>query len=180
MKRSVLIVESPDTDGDPGSEGSFIKHMLDLMGIKNNLQIAKNKQQFINLLSSLTADIEVIHIATHGKTRIKRGKEEFVGFWTPDDQYVTVKGIAEAGISLSRKVVVSTACLSGQKASRDAFKIATDCKHYIAPIRGPDFYNAALMCHIFYHKHFVLKRSAREAFSEYRDRYKNPHKFCFV
>ncbi len=89
-----------------------------------------------------------------------------MGFWTPDEQSVTIEDIAAAEINLSEKVVISTDCLSGEKAPRKAFKSATGCKNYIAPIRGPDFYNAALMCHIFYHKRFVLNRSVKKAFLE--------------
>ncbi len=156
--------------------------MLDLMGVANDLQPARSKGRFLELLSSSAADIEVVHIATHGRTKeTRKGKlDKFVGFWTPDEQTVTIEEIAAAAIDLSGKVVISTACLSGQRGSREAFKSATECKYYIAPIRGPDFYNAALMCHIFYHKRFVLNRSVKRAFSEYKDRYKNPHKFCFL
>lgn len=182
MKPSVLIIECRDKVEDPGSEGRFIKHMLDLMGVTNDLQPARSKARFLELLSSSTTDMEVVHIATHGRIKdTRKGKpDKFMGFWTPDEEDVTVEEIAAAGIDLSGKIVISTACLSGQRGPREAFKSATGCKHYIAPIRGPDFYNAALMCHIFYHKRFVLNRSVKRAFSEYRDRYKNPHKFCFL
>ena len=182
MKTSVLIIECRDKAEDPGSEGWFIKHMLDLMDVANEIQPARSKARFLELLSSPAADSEVVHIATHGRIKVTpKGKpDKFMGFWTPDEQNVTVEEIAAAGIDLSGKVVISTACLSGQRGARAAFKSATGCKHYIAPIRGPDFHNAALMCHIFYHKRFVLKRSVKRAFSEYRDRYRNPHKFCFL
>ena len=181
MKPSVLIIECLDKVDDPGSEGRFIKHMLDLMGIPNDFEPARSKARFLELLSLLDENIEVVHIATHGITKTRDGgPDKFMGFWTPDEQEVTIQEIAAAGIDLSGKVVISTACLSGQKVPRKEFKSATGCKHYIAPIRGPKFYNAALMCHIFYHKHFVLNRSVRRAFLEYKNRYKNPHEFCFL
>jgi hypothetical protein len=182
MKHSVLIIECRDKFDDPGSEGRFIKHMLDLMGIENDYQPARSKAQFIELLSSVSAQTGVIHIATHGRTgKAQKGKpDKFRGFWTPDDKDITMKDIEAAAIDLSGKTVISTACLSSQKTPREAFKSATGCKHYIAPKRGPDFHNAALMCHVFYHKHFVLNRSVKKAFAEYRDRYRNPHKFCFL
>jgi hypothetical protein len=182
VKPSVMIIECRDKLGDPGSEGRFIKHMLDLMGVASDLQPVRSHARFLELLSSLEANSKVVHIATHGRTqKIRKGEpDKFIGFWTPDEQAVTMEDIAAVGIDLSGKVVISTACLSGQKVPREAFKNATRCKHYIAPIRGPDFYNAALMCHIFYHKHFVLNKSVKKAFLEYRDRYKNPHNFCFL
>jgi hypothetical protein len=182
VKHSVLIIECADKGEDPGSEGRFIKHMLDLMDIENDYQPVRTKTQFMELLSSVPVDTDVVHIATHGKIRkTPKGKpDQFMGFWTPDEQHVTVKEIAEAGIALAGKTVVSTACLSGKKAPREAFKTTTACKHYIAPIRDPSFYNAALMCHIFYHKHLALGRSVKRAFSEYEDRYRNPHVFCLL
>jgi hypothetical protein len=176
---SVRIIECRDKE-DPGSEGRFVKHMLDLMGITNDYRTARNKAEFIDLLSSIPVKTDVIHVATHGRSRKTRdGKDKFTGFWTPDEEHVTIKDIKAADIDLSGKTVLSTACFSGQKAPGEAFKEATDCKHYIAPIRDPKFYNAALMCHIFYHKHLTLTRSVKKAFSEYEGRYYNPHKFRF-
>jgi hypothetical protein len=177
--RSVLIIECRDKD-DPGSEGRFVKHMLDLMGISNSYQRARSKAAFIDLLSSISANTDVVHVATHGRYKKTREGKNFVDFWTPDEDGVTIKDIKAASIDLSGKTILSTACFSGQKAPRKAFKETTDCKHYIAPIKDPRFYNAALMCHIFYHKHLVLGRSVKKAFSEYEGRYKNPHKFCFL
>jgi len=182
VKRTVLIIECRDQIGDPGSEGRFIKHMLDLMGVANELKLAPSKKDFLHLLSSLGENIKVVHIATHGRTaKTPKGKQEkFTGFWTPDELDVTMKELDKAEIDLSGKIVVSTACLSGQKPIGKAFKKATGCKHYIAPTKGPKFHNAALMCHIFYHKLFVLKRSPTKAFSEYQNGYKNPHEFSFL
>jgi hypothetical protein len=88
--------------------------------------------------------------------------------------------IKNAKINLSGKTMLSTACFSGQKAARETLKRTTGCRYYIAPKKGPNFYDAALMCHIFYHKHLILNRSVEEAFSEYEDRYKNPHVFCLL
>lgn len=177
---SVLIIESKDED-DPGSEGMFVKHMLNLMGVTNKYYKIHSKTQFIKIISGNLTDVKVIHIATHGEYRqisISQAKK-FTGFWTPCGA-VTMEDIRCANISLSGKTIISTACFSGQKVPRNAFKNTTGCKHYIAPIKDPNFYNAALMCHIFYHKHLALKRSAREAFSQYADRYKNPHVFCLI
>jgi hypothetical protein len=157
VKHSVLIIECRDKgeDPDPGSEGRFIKHMLDLMGIENDYRPARTRARFMELLSSVPADTDVVHIATHGRVReTPKGKpDKFIGFWTPDEQHVTMKEIDAASIDLAGKTIVSTACLSGQKTPREAFKKATGCKHYIAPIKSPSFYNAALMCHILYHKY---------------------------
>jgi hypothetical protein len=120
----------------------------------------------------------VIHITTHGEYEqigsTKRSR--FSGFATPHGT-ATIDDIRNADIDLSGKTVMSRACYSGQKTPRKAFKDATNCKHYIAPIKDPHFHNAALMCHIFYHKHPVLNKSVKKAFSEYEDRYKNPHTF---
>jgi hypothetical protein len=178
-KPSVLIIECRDKDDDPGSEGRFIKHMLDLMDIDSDYQPARTKARFMELLSSVPSDTDVVHIATHGSTS-RRKPQKFIGFWTPDKRHVTMKDIAAANIDLVGKTVISTACLSGQKIPREAFKEATGCKHYIAPIKGPYFYNASLMCHIFYHKHLALGRSVKTAFREYEERYKNPHIFCLL
>lgn len=176
---SVLIIECRDKE-DPGSEGRFVEHMLNLMDITNKYLRAESKAQFIKILSSIAANADVIHVATHGRYKKTQEGKEFKGFCISDDEDVTIKDIKAANIDLSGKTVLSTACFSGQKASREAFKEATHCKHYIAPIRDPKFHNAALMCHIFYHKHFILKRSVKRAFSEYKGRYYNPHRFRFL
>lgn len=181
---SVLIIDCQDKgeDPDPGSEGKFIRHMLNLMEVANEYRSVRMKTQFLNLLSTVPTAVDVVHIATHGyvvKPRNKK-KEKFVGFWTPDEEHLAIQEIASTKISLAGKTVVSTACRSGQKTPREAFKSATKCDHYIAPIKSPSFFNAALMCHIFYHKHLRLGRSVENAFSEYEDRYKNPHVFCLV
>jgi hypothetical protein len=178
-KPSVFIIECMEDD-DPGSEGRFVKHMLDLMCIPNRYRKAKDQAEFIEALSTFSPEADVVHITTHGeyeKTRSKR--DRFTGFATPR-KAVTIDAIEASGISLAGKTVLSTACFSGQKAAREAFKKATGCKHYIAPIKDPRFHNAALMCHIFYHKHLILKRSVKTAFREYEERYRNPHVFCLL
>lgn len=177
-KPFVLIIECTEAD-DPGSEGKFVKHMLDLMQIPNRYHKAKNQDKFIEVLSTCSPEADVVHIATHGEYEIKSKRDRFTGFATPH-RAVTIDAIEAACINLTGKTVLSTACFSGQKAAREAFKKATNCKHYIAPIRCPKFHNAALMCHIFYHKHLIRKRSVKTAFAQYEDRYKNPHIFCLL
>ncbi|MCW4589182.1 CHAT domain-containing protein [Gluconacetobacter entanii] len=176
---SVLIIDCQDKGEDPGSEGKFIRHMLNLMGVANRYHSVRTKTQFLELLSSVPTAADVVHIATHGcvEKPPNKKRKKFIGFWTPDEKHITMQEIASAGINLFGKTVVSTACLSGQKTPRKEFKEATKCKYYISPIKGPSFYNAALMCHIFYHKHLQLGRSVKQAFSEYENRYKNPHVF---
>jgi hypothetical protein len=182
MSPTVLIIECQDNDEDPGSEGRFVKHLLNLMEVASHYRRARTKGQFLELLSAVPAETSVVHIATHGRFRESRKgqRPRFVGFWTPDGDDVTIKDIEDARISLAGKLVLSTACYSGQKKPREAFKRTTGCKHYIAPIRGPRFYNAALMSHIFYHKHLQLDRSVKRAFREYEERYRNPHVFCLL
>ncbi|WP_165926229.1 CHAT domain-containing protein [Acetobacter fabarum] len=176
---SVLIIDCQDKGEDPGSEGKFIRHMLNLMGVANHYHSVRIKTQFLELLSSVPSEADVVHIATHGRVGKPPNKkrEKFIGFWTPDEKHVSMQEIASAGINLAGKTVISTACRSGQKTPRKAFKHSTQCEYYIAPIKGPLFYNAALMCHIFYHKHLSLGLSVKQAFSEYENRYKNPHVF---
>mgnify|MGYP002478825241 FL=1 len=149
------------------------------MGVANRYHSARTKTQFLELLSSVPTVADVVHIATHGHLRKlpNKKRKKFIGFWTPDEKHITMEEIASAGLNLSGKTVVSTACLSGQKTARKEFKAPTQCDYYISPIRDPSFYNAALMCHIFYHKHLRLGRSVKQAFSEYENRYKNPHVF---
>jgi hypothetical protein len=179
-KQNVLIIEAEDKENDPGSEGRFVKHMLDLMDIKNVLVPARTKVSFLDVLSSVEAKYKIVHIAAHGTTRTRMERKKFIGFWTPDGKTTTVEEIAARNIDLSGKSVISTACHSGQKEIRKAFKDAVGCKHYIALIGGPCFYNASLMSHIFYHKSLVLRKSVEDSFLEYSERYKNPHKFCFI
>jgi hypothetical protein len=178
-KPFVMIIECMEAD-DPGSEGRFVKHMLDLMRIPNRYRKAKDQAEFIEVLSTFSSEADVVHITTHGEyEETKSKRDRFTGFATPR-RAVTIDAIKAAGIDLAGKTVLSTACFSGQKAAREAFKKATGCQHYIAPIRDPHFHNAALMCHIFYHKHLILKRSVKKAFREYEGRYKNPHVFCLL
>lgn len=47
MKCSVPIIECRDKIEDPGSEGRFIKLMLDLMDVANDLQPARSKVRFL-------------------------------------------------------------------------------------------------------------------------------------
>jgi len=165
---------------DPGSEGRFVKHMLDLMWISNRYRKVKDQTEYIKVLSTHSPEADIVHIATHGEyEETKNRRRRFTGFATPH-RAVTIDAIKAAGIDLTGKTVVSTACFSGQKSAREAFKNATGCKHYIAPIKAPRFHNAGLMCHIFYHKHLILNRSVANAFREYEDRYKNPHIFYLL
>ncbi len=179
-KRSALIIECKDAD-DPGSEGQFIKHMLDLMRIPNCYRKARTRDEFLGLLHSEALQADLIHITTHGEYKEveSRKRAKFTGFWTPQG-VATLKNIEAASVDLLGKVVVSTACFSDQKHAREKFKEATGCSHYIAPVKDPHFHNAPLMCHIFYHKYLVLGRSVGTAFSEYDERYKNPHDFRII
>lgn len=178
--QSVLIIECKDVD-DPGSEGMFVKHMLDLMCVPNSYRKARTRDEFLGLLADVSTPASLVHITTHGEYEEVGPKErkKFTGFWTPRGT-VTLRNIGNANIDLSGKTVVSTACFSGQKQVCSSLKDATDCKHYIAPVKNPRFHNAPLMCHVFYHKHLVLNRSVKAAFSEYDQRYKNPHDFCLA
>ena len=177
---SVLIIESMDAD-DPGSEGRFVKHMLDLMSITSHYHKARTSAEFLRLLSSGSSNSDLIYITTHGEYEKigPKKRKKFTGFWTPKG-IVTLEHLEAENIDLSGKTVISTACFSGQKLVGERFRDATDCKYYIAPRRGPHFHNAPLTCHLFYHKHLVPKRSVKKAFSEYDDRYKNPHDFRIV
>lgn len=175
-----LIIESRDKD-DPGSEGRFVRHMLNLMGVDNEYKRAASKADFIRFITRASlSKPALLHIATHGVCPDRRDKRQiFAGFWTPQG-IVTIEDLRNANAVLSGVTVVSTACFSGQKVAREGFRSATGCEHYIGPRKGPQFYNAALTSHIFYHKHFVRKKSIRVAFSEYESGYRNPHVFCLL
>ncbi|WP_165927328.1 hypothetical protein [Komagataeibacter saccharivorans] len=68
-RRSVLIIDCQDKGEDPGSEGKFIRHMLNLMGVANHYHSVRTKTQFLELLSSVPTVADVVHIATHGYLR---------------------------------------------------------------------------------------------------------------
>lgn len=161
---------------DPGSEGCFISHTLDLMRTPYRHVRIRTKQQLVERLR--TSPYPIIHIATHGTVSGSKTSPEdrFVGLWTRKG---TVK---EADLESLRgqlrgKTIVSTACRSAQPRFREKFVRITQCSHYIAPRRCPRFCNAIFFAHVFYHKHLVLKRSVKDAFNEYKRRYKNPHRF---
>jgi hypothetical protein len=99
VKPFVFIIECMEKD-DPGSEGRFVKHMLDLMQIPNCYRKAKDQAEFIEVLSTFSPEADVVHISTHGEYEETRSKRHrFTGFATPC-RAVTIDAIRFAGINL--------------------------------------------------------------------------------
>ncbi|PPQ16546.1 hypothetical protein CV770_25800 [Bradyrhizobium sp. AC87j1] len=164
----VLILECIDK-ADPGSEGRFLSHMFNLMGVNSQYVEIRTKRQFLMMLE--TSPFKTIHITTHGAITNK----QFRAFWTPNG---AVRLEALSDDVLSDKALVSTACKSGSKAFAEALVEKTGARFYIAPTASPRFHNAILFAHWFYHKVFILKVSVPRAVRDYRDGYKNPHDFA--
>ena len=177
MKRNgVLILECLD-QADPGSEGRFLAHMFDLMGVAHQYVEVRTRHQMISLLQE--SPYKVIHVTTHGSIREEREKEteEFEGWWTTDKtitQNVLTRNLKD---KLKNVVLVSTACKSGDSAFSQALIATCGVYRYIAPEGSPKFHNAIFFAHLFYHKYFILNIKADEIIEQYYDRYKNPHDF---
>jgi hypothetical protein len=170
--KGVLILECLG-GGDPGSEGLFILHMLNLMEVPVQYSTVRTKQQLVQGLRS--HQYSIIHVATHGIEKAGKQKQ-FAGLWTQagvlkQADLESLKGRLEGC------TVVCTACRSAVKKFRQAFVKMTKCSHYIAPGRSTSFTSAIYFAHVFYHKHLVLKRSVEKSYEEYANRYKNPYKF---
>lgn len=173
MKKGVLILECLGA-GDPGSEGQFVLHMLNLMGVPVQYITVRTKKELIRGLKS-HRHYPIIHVATHG-TFGSRSEKQFAGLWTTADTLKHADLISLNG-RLKGCAVVSTACGSGTKEFRRVFVNTTQCSHYIAPKRSPTFATAIFFAHIFYHKHLILKRSIQKSYDEYADHYKNVSEF---
>lgn len=167
--KGVLILECLD-DADPGSEGRFLSHMFNIMEIPSQYLEVRTKQQFVAVLG--TNPFDVVHITTHGG--VNRGEDEFKGFWTPKG-VVRFDDLRED--VLNGRMVVSTACLSGQKEFAKRFKARVSAECYVAPKGSPSFRNAIYFAHWFYHNVLVLKLTPQRAIKKYDDGYKNPHDF---
>jgi hypothetical protein len=169
--KGVLVLEGIDKD-DPGSEGRFLVHMLNLMRVKNQYVEVRTREQLIAMVR--TTSLRVIHFSTHGQ--VSDDEEDFRGLWTPMN-ILGMNHLHALGLSLKDKLVVSTACRSGMPDFASAFVRQTKCSHYLAPRGKPKWHNAIFFAHLFYHMYFVLKRDPVSAFADYKHRYKNPHGF---
>lgn len=172
----VLILECLD-NRDPGSEGIFLSYMLDLMKVENQYVEVRTKKQFLSLLAC--SPYKIIHITTHGSVVDGKKGGKFWGLWFPDGN-VTNNDLIELKKKLRNNIIVCTACLSGDKRfSKDFIKI-TGCRYYVAPSGNPKFHNSIFFAHIFYHKHFILKKTVGDILAQYDRKYKNPHEFAAV
>lgn len=175
-KDGVLILECLGKS-DLGSEGYFLAHMFDLMNVESQYVEVRTKYQLLALLKK--PPYKVIHITTHGSVRGKGQEENFCGLWTKEGT-ISHKQIKELDGQLKGCTIVSTACLSGEPTFSEIFIKGSGCAHYIAPTGSPRFHNSIFFAHIFYHKHFILKKEVKDILLEYNDRYKNPHKFSSI
>jgi len=175
-KNGVLILECLDK-ADPGSEGLFLAHMLSLMEVDHQYVEVKTKYQLVALMKK--SPYKLVHITTHGSVRNREKKEQFKGLWLKNGT-LTVEDLNELKNTLKGCSVVCTACLSGNSNFAEEFARITGCEHYIAPSGSPRFYNAIFFAHIFYHKHFIIKKSIENIVSEYDSNYKNPHSFVLI
>lgn len=169
----VLIIECLDRN-DPGSEGQFLTHMLNIMDVPSQYVQLQTKQQVLALLSAVPKSVEIIHFTTHGS--IDRGTDKIVGFWTPKGT-ITKSDIKKAEFDFSDITLIASACQAGQGAFATTVMEHTYCDYYISPVKSPSFTGAIYFSHIFYHQHFVLEKSIQESFEQYEDFYKNPYKW---
>ena len=172
--RGVLILECLDGT-DPGSEGLFLSHMFILMKVDYQYVEVRTKAQFLALLR--TWPYELIHITIHGSVGNASGK--FLGLWLRGD-IVSVEDIQGLKGKLRGRMVITTACLSGQNRFAREFVTTAGCQCYVAPSGSPRFHNAIFFAHIFYHKYFILKRSVAAILTEYDQAHRNPHRFAAI
>lgn len=175
-KTGVLIIECLD-HSDPGSEGKFLSHMFDLMEVAHQYLEVQTICQFLTLIKN--SPYKIIHITTHGSFREQKKREIYKGWWTPNGTITAGVVEKELKSSLKRRIIVSTACGSGDSGFSRALTNLAECKTYVAPEGCPKFHNAIFFSHIFYHKYFILKKSIIDIMNEYNDLYKNPHEFRY-
>jgi hypothetical protein len=170
MKKGLCIIECVDFD-DPGSEGRFLRELMHLMSIPCSLERVSTIRELLEALSC--TEMKYVHVATHGAIT---DKKKFKGWWTKKGvgspkTFNTIKPRTKC------EAIISTACGSGCSGFAREVIEQMGAKNYIAPVGHPQFHNAALFSHIFYHKLFHTKRSVATAFDSYMNAYKNPHKF---
>lgn len=173
MKRNdgVLILECLGSS-DPGSEGRFLSHMLNIMEVENQYVNVRTKNQMIALLK--LSPYKYIHITTHG---VVSEMEKFLGFWT-NEGIISEKLLDKFNHELDGCTIISTACLSANPEYRDMFIASTLCDYYIAPVGKPSYPDSIFFSHVFYHKLFIIRKKVEDILSSYNKHYKNPHKFC--
>jgi len=169
MKKGVLIIECIERN-DPGSEGRFLSHLLNVMNIECQYLEVRTPDQFINFIK--TTPYRYIHVTTHGYTDIN----SFQGWWTAKG-IISKENLRTIRNAINDTIIVSTACNSGEKTYSDYLTRKLGVKYYIAPTGSPKFHNSLFFIHIFYHKHFILKLSIEKCIKSYNNLYKNPHKF---
>ena len=171
MKRGVCIIECLGVE-DPGSEGTLLKKVFNLMEVESELVRVTSIEQLLAAIAH--SKFQHIHISTHGSVSNDR---RFQGWWTPRGSG-TKRAVERQKIVVACNSIVSTACKSG---ARGFAKYVTDnwgCKYYVAPRGSPYFYDAALFSHIFYYKLFKTKGTVPKAWASYTKRYMNPHGFA--
>jgi len=179
VKNGVLILECLD-EGDPGSEGQFLLHMFDLMGVDAQYVDVRTKRQLLALLDR--PPFRVVHITTHGAfaEETSRQKPRFRGLWSPTDD-LTVADLAVLKGKLSKRSVISTACMSGATAFARHFVADTGCDYYVAPTKSPTYATAIFFAHLLYHKYFRLSdrygRDITKIVDDFASRYKNVAEF---
>ena len=166
----VLLVECLDKT-DPGSEGQFLKHMLDIMKVASQYVQLQTKQQVLALLGVIPKSVKIIHFTTHGS--VDEDTDKIVGFWTPKGT-IAIADIKKANFDLSGKTLIASACQAGETKFAKSVAETTCCDYYISPLKGANFAGAIFFSHIFYHHHFILKRDIEESFERYEEFYKNP------
>ena len=169
----VLIIECLDRT-DPGSEGQFLTHMLNIMKVSSQYVQLQTKQQVLALLSAVPKSVEIIHFTTHGS--IDKNTDKIFGFWTPKGT-ITKSDIQKAEFDFSGITFIASACQAGQGVFAKTVMEYTDCDYYISPMKSPTFAGAIYFSHIFYHHHFVFGKNVYESFERYENFYKNPFKW---
>lgn len=170
MKSGVCIVECID-DNDPGSEGRLLREVLLLMSVEVELVRVKRVQELFQAIAA--SEMAYLHIATHGSISDTDG---FRGWWT--SQNVGTKRLMHALEPKARcQAIVSTACKSGSAGFAKYIVNTMGVKYYIAPSGKPQWHNAALFAHVYYHKLFKTRGTVEKAFNSYDENYKNPHGF---
>ncbi len=173
VKTGVLILECRDKN-DPGSEGSCLKRVFDLMGVKSDYVRIRTIDDLLKAIEK--SRYKYIHISTHGL--IRESSKDFIGWWTPEG-VGEKQNISQLRNKVRCKAIISTACKSGINSFGKYVVDVLGSKYFVGPSGQPQFHNAIFFSHIFYHKLFFTKTKGHvsQAFRSYERFYKNPHKF---
>lgn len=159
----VLLIESKEKK-DPSSEGLFLTHLFQMFDISYISCQANSRRSVIDILAKTPDNIEVVHLSTHGSI-----DSEILGFTTTKGKDVTIKDLKKAGITLDRRVFITTACQAGTESFAKDFLRCTKCDYYIGSKKDIHYEEAIYFSHIFYHQYFYLECKTHDAFKKAKE-----------